>query len=191
MLFEQVASHLHLWWIKKNSFECQKILVSIDILPDLRVISRLVIPPEISCRGYIMCVSNKLSLCSKSWRTSYFCLCNFDLYFPLKVPSQTFCSFRHRPRDHVWMTILSLLQKSGKVWFNILLFLSDIAVILKIQSFKLCNNKYIIVSTQITNTELFALIYDLIFKLLSRTVLFKNKKNNRNYEKVSYFLRKK
>ena len=40
------------------------------------------------------------------------------------------------------------------------------------------NNKYMIASTQITNTESFAFIA--VFKLLSSKVLFKNRKDNRN-----------
>ena len=51
---------------------------------------------------------------------------------------------------------------------------------LKVQSCKLYNNKYMIALTQITNTEIFALIAVLIFKLLSRSVLFINRKENRN-----------
>ena len=47
-----------------------------------------------------------------------------------------------------------------------------------------------IASTQITNTEIFAFIAVLVFKLLSRKVLFMNRKDNRNCEKVGYFLRK-
>ena len=39
---------------------------------------------------------------------------------------------------------------------------------------------YIIASTQITNTELFGFIAALVFKLLSRKVLFLNRKDNRN-----------
>ena len=37
-----------------------------------------------------------------------------------------------------------------------------------------------IVLTQITNTAIVALIAVLVFKLLSRKVLFKNRKDNRN-----------
>ena len=47
-----------------------------------------------------------------------------------------------------------------------------------------------IASTQITNTETFAFIAALVFKLLSRKVLFINKKDNKNFQKVGYFLRK-
>ena len=51
---------------------------------------------------------------------------------------------------------------------------------LKVQSCKLHNNKYMISSTQITNTEIFASIAVPVFKLLSRKVLFINRKDNRN-----------
>ena len=61
---------------------------------------------------------------------------------------------------------------------------------LKVQSCKLYNNKYMIASTQITNTEIFTFITSLVFKLLSRKVLFINRKDNRNCEKVGSFLRK-
>ena len=47
---------------------------------------------------------------------------------------------------------------------------------LKVQSCKLYNNKYMIASIQLTNTEIFVLITVLIFKLMSRKVLFINKK---------------
>ena len=50
---------------------------------------------------------------------------------------------------------------------------------LKVQSCKLYNNKYVIASTQITNTEIFAFIAVLVFKLLSRKVLFINRKDSR------------
>ena len=50
---------------------------------------------------------------------------------------------------------------------------------LKGQSCKLNNNKYMITSTQITNTEIFAFITVLVFKLLNRKVLFINRKDNR------------
>ena len=55
---------------------------------------------------------------------------------------------------------------------------------------KLYNNKYMIALTQITNTENFAFTAVPVFKLLSRKVLFINRKSYRNYEKVGYFLRK-
>ena len=51
---------------------------------------------------------------------------------------------------------------------------------LKAQSCKLFNNKYMIASTQITNTEMFALIAVLVFKLLSRKILFINKNIKEN-----------
>ena len=48
-----------------------------------------------------------------------------------------------------------------------------------------------ITSTQITNTDIFAFIAVLVFKLLSRKVLFINKKDNRNCYKVGRLLLKK
>ena len=51
---------------------------------------------------------------------------------------------------------------------------------LNLQSWKLYNNKYMIASTQITNTEIFALIAVLVFKLFSCKVLFVKRSNNRN-----------
>ena len=51
---------------------------------------------------------------------------------------------------------------------------------LKVQSCKLYNNIYMIVSTQIVNTEIFAFIAGLVFKLLGCNVLFINRKNKRN-----------
>ena len=50
---------------------------------------------------------------------------------------------------------------------------------LKIQSCKLYNNKYMIASTRRINTKIFAFIAVLVFKLLSRNVLLKNRKDNR------------
>ena len=41
-------------------------------------------------------------------------------------------------------------------------------------------NKYMIASTQITTTENFAVIAVLVFNLISRKVLFINRKDNRN-----------
>ena len=52
--------------------------------------------------------------------------------------------------------------------------------LLKVQSCKLYNNKYVIASTQITNTEIFEFIAVLVFKLLSRKVLFTKRKDNIN-----------
>ena len=48
--------------------------------------------------------------------------------------------------------------------------------ILKVQSCKLYNNKYIIALTQITNTEIFAVIAVPVFTLLSRKVLLQTEK---------------
>ena len=61
---------------------------------------------------------------------------------------------------------------------------------LKVQSCKLWNSKYMIASTQTTNTEIFAFIAFPVFNLLSHKVLFIRRKDNRNCLKVDYFLRK-
>ena len=55
-----------------------------------------------------------------------------------------------------------------------------LAMKLKVQSCKLYNDKYMIASTQIICTEVFAFIVVLVFKLLSRKVLFIKRKDNRN-----------
>ena len=51
---------------------------------------------------------------------------------------------------------------------------------LEVQPCKLYNKKYMIASTQITNSEFFAFIAVLVFELLSRKFLFINVKDNRN-----------
>ena len=55
---------------------------------------------------------------------------------------------------------------------------------LKVESSKSYNNKYMIDSTQITNTEVFAFIAVLDFKLLGQKILLMNRKDNRNCSKV-------
>ena len=47
-----------------------------------------------------------------------------------------------------------------------------------------------IVSKQIANTLMFEFIAVVVFNLLSRKVLFRNRKNDRNCEKVGYFFKK-
>ena len=51
---------------------------------------------------------------------------------------------------------------------------------LKLQSHKLYNNKYMIVSTQITNTDIFPFIAVLVFDLFSLKLLIIHRKDNRN-----------
>ena len=87
-----------------------------------------------------------------------------------------------------WKTVKPLL--SNKVKFSEKITLvegeeiitedGENAEILKVQSCKLYNSKYMIASTQITKTEIFTFIAVLVFKLLSRKVLFVNRKDNRN-----------
>ena len=47
-----------------------------------------------------------------------------------------------------------------------------------------------IAATHITDTEIFAFVAVLIFKLISRKVLFINTKGKRNCLKIGYLLRK-
>ena len=56
--------------------------------------------------------------------------------------------------------------------------LNELVTILKVQLRKLYNNKYVIASTQMTNTEIFAFIAVVVFKLMSHKVLFINRKGN-------------
>ena len=63
-------------------------------------------------------------------------------------------------------------------------------LLLKVQSCQLYNNKYMIASTQTTNTEIYAFIAVLVFNLLNHKVLFINRKDNTNCQKVGYILRK-
>ena len=51
---------------------------------------------------------------------------------------------------------------------------------LKVQSYKLYNDKFMIASTQNRNTEIFTFITVQIFKLFSRKVLLINRKDNSN-----------
>ena len=51
---------------------------------------------------------------------------------------------------------------------------------LKVHSCKFSNNKFMITSMQIRNTENFAFIAILVFKLLSPKVLLINRKDNRH-----------
>lgn len=60
-------------------------------------------------------------------------------------------------------------------------------IYLKVQSCKIYNNKYKVVSTQILNTKIFAFIAILVIKFLSRKVLFINREGNRNCKKIGYF----
>ena len=55
-----------------------------------------------------------------------------------------------------------------------------LATLLKVQSCKLYNNKYVIAATQITDTEIFVFIAVIDFKLLSCKVLFLKRRDNRN-----------
>ena len=55
---------------------------------------------------------------------------------------------------------------------------SKIDDILKVQSNKVYNNKYMIPSTEVTNTEVWAFIAFLVFKLLGRKGFIIKRKDN-------------
>ena len=59
-------------------------------------------------------------------------------------------------------------------------FFLNLRLHLKVQSCKLYNSKYMIASTQTTNTEIFAFIAVPVIIILSRKVLFIIRKDNRN-----------
>ena len=78
---------------------------------------------------------------------------------------------------------IALLRASMVIIYSIKPFCSGVdrhKGTLKLQSCKLYNNKYMIASTQITKSEIFAFIAALVFKLLSRKVLYIRRKDNRN-----------
>ena len=62
--------------------------------------------------------------------------------------------------------------------------------LLKVHSCKFCNNKYMIASTRITNTEIFTFIAVLVFNLLSRKVLFINEKRQKKLLKSRLLFKK-
>ena len=93
--------------------------------------------------------------------------------------SKRFAVFTFMNSFHVKFYFFNLLTSKGslKIWKA---FIKLNEFHLKVQSCKLYNGKYMIASTQITNTEIFAFIAVLVFKLLGRKVLFINRKDNRN-----------
>ena len=80
----------------------------------------------------------------------------------------------------VWITCLNKLITSN----HFISFLNYINIVqsnnLKVQSCKLYYNKFMFALTQIRNSEMFVFIAVLVFKLLSRKILFINRKDNRN-----------
>ena len=77
-----------------------------------------------------------------------------------------------------WLFFIQIKSCSFDTWF-VFLFKSmkTFKQNLKLQSSKLYNNKYMITWTQITNTEIFAFIAALVFKILSRKVsVYKQKR---------------
>ena len=71
-------------------------------------------------------------------------------------------------------------SKSDETGILDVLEIKMVSSLLKVQSCRLYNNKYMIASTQITNSETFAVVAVLVFKLLTLQVLFTNRKDNIN-----------
>ena len=102
-----------------------------------------------------------------------------------------FCGWKFSRGEYLWyhkkiftrlnstlFTTLFIEVYSEHFFFFYNIFFSKIKIILlKVPLCRIYNNKYIIAST---HTEIFAFNAILVFKLLSRKVLFINRRNNRN-----------
>ena len=124
---------------------------------------------------------------------------------PLKVPiikaeyAKMFLEAISRLSIKVWLTIL---QDVGVFNVNVLFTLLNVYSLnsnndlqhshckswhfLKVQSIKLYNNKYMMASTQKTDTGIFAFISALVLKLLSHKVLFKNRKRQQKKKQATF-----
>ena len=96
------------------------------------------------------------------------------------VSKQSFVSQKIFPRKN-FVAIYEIkpvltLDKPSYVGFSIF----DLSKLLEVHSCKLYYNKYMIALTKIANTEVFAFIVALVFKLLNRKVLLTSIKDNRN-----------
>ena len=99
----------------------------------------------------------------------YLILYLFNLFIYFISLSYIYQNYIYQKFDVIFLRIVYILR-----------FINTIFLSLKVQSCKLYNKKYVISSTQITNTETFAFIAVLVFKLLSRIVLFINRKDSGN-----------
>ena len=121
----------------------------------------------------------------------YICLwCNniYKSYITTKHFMQTsdygiYCKKFYWPRRRICWNFLMFLYL---VWR----FVVACNFFLKLQSCNSCNNKHMMTLIQISNTETFAFKVILVFELLSRKVLFINKKDNRNYLKSRQLFKK-
>ena len=104
----------------------------------------------------------KIALLSASMVLTYFVMLNF--------------SERGPTNNGILMSLLLLVAEARAFVHK----LSINYLNLKVQSCELYSYKYMMGSTQITNTEVFAFIAVLVFKLLSPKFLFMNRKDNRN-----------
>ena len=94
------------------------------------------------------------------------------------------CDVRPLPTSHmkfsktVFYELRSFQYEQTATFLRMLFHLNQF--LLKVQSFKSYDNKYMIASTQITNTDIFAFITVLVNKSLIRNDLFINKTNDKN-----------
>ena len=111
--------------------------------------------------------TGKLHLCSKLSFIST--TSKIVKYFGVIYPFKVWCPLK----DYAYLIHLQVSSFSK-------LKVSTFYAILKVQLFRIYNTKYMIASTQITNTEVLIFIAVLVYTSLSRRVLFINKKDNRN-----------
>ena len=111
---------------------------------------------------------------SSGWKVNFYIFCSyFEISLLMQGPSYNW-NFQVICFSQI-LTFLNL--RLSKVYPKIS---TCFVIILKVQSCKLYDNKYMIASTQIIHAEILAFISVLVFKLLSGKVLFTNRKDNRN-----------
>ena len=108
----------------------------------------------------------------------YFFLFFSMLFLFLLFFSYFYCYFLTLTKSWLFVLNLCLFSFFHSFYFYFH-FYRSILLYLKVQSSKLYN-KYMIASTKITNSDIFAFIAVLVFKLLSHKVLFIKRKDNRN-----------
>ena len=111
------------------------------------------------------------------------CICTF--YHKCCIVFQIIAAFVSQMRDsclllkYLFNRMDIVMNQDGCHKHSVKQMKQNLCSYLKVQSWKLHNNKYMITSTQI-NTEIFSFVAAPDFKLLSRKVLFINRKDNKN-----------
>ena len=119
-------------------------------------------------------------------RSFQYKLLNNVLFLNMKLhisgmKSSPLCSFCNLC-DETPLHIFYECDRIKCLWSDLVQYFQNTLVLptLKVQPCKLHKNIYMIASTQITTTEIFAFIAVLVLKLLSGKSLFINRKDNRN-----------